>query len=173
MPFAKNAMRRTSLEGAPAQPLWKLWGKPVTMRGTIYRQFMTHGGVHQSTLTQMIARWELGVVIAAKECSFFQSDPIVLWCSLFLGEGAFIQFSSGDSCKGMFTLPKWSSHILWYSLSLSRWISIQFNYLLNRITYLRLVYNRTLKQLSKGAAVFSVAERVFKQQSNTVSCCAM
>ena len=52
-------------------------------------------------------------------------------------------------------------------------MSHKLNYLLNRITYLRLVYNRTLKQLSKGAAVFSVAERVFKQQSNTVSCCAM
>ena len=47
------------------------------------------------------------------------------------------------------------------------------NYLLNRITYLQLECNRTLKQLSKGAAVFSVAERVSKQQSNTVSCYAM
>ena len=53
------------------------------------------------------------------------------------------------------------------------WLGTEINYLLNRITYLRLVYNRTLKQLSKGAAVFSVAERFFKQQSNTVSCCAM
>ena len=36
------------------------------------------------------------------------------------------------------------------------------NYLVNLITYLRLVHNRTLEQLSKGAAVFSVAERVFQ-----------
>ena len=56
---------------------------------------------------------------------------------------------------------------------LNTFVTIELNYLLNRITYLRLAYNRTLKQLSKGAAVFSVAERVFKQQSNTVSCCAM
>ena len=50
---------------------------------------------------------------------------------------------------------------------------LKLNYLLNRITYLQLVCTRTLKQLSKGAAVFSVAERVTKQQSNTVSCYAM
>ena len=56
--------------------------------------------------------------------------------------------------------------------SLGEYVS-ELNYLINRITYLRLVYNRTLKQLSKGAAVFSVAERVTKQQSNTVSCYAM
>ena len=56
MPFVKIATRRTSLEGAPSQPKYKIEGKTVTTRGKKYQQFMIRGGVHQRTLTQMIPR---------------------------------------------------------------------------------------------------------------------